>query len=113
MSALARRLDDYLRLRRMLGHKLDDAARQLPWFVAHLDATDSEYVTIAAALTWSSERDLPAGSTVPGRRMMAVRGFARYLAGIDPRTEVPPPGLVRIPRRFRAPFITATTTCWR
>src|SRR4051794_1496663 len=37
--------------------------------------------------------------------MMAVRGFARYLAGIDPRTEVPPPGLVRIPRSWRAPFI--------
>ena len=36
---------------------------------------------------------------------MAVRGFARYLAGIDPRTEVPPPGLVRIPRARRAPFI--------
>jgi integrase len=37
--------------------------------------------------------------------MSAVRGFARYLAGIDPRTEVPPPGLVRIPRSWRAPFI--------
>ena len=30
MSTLARHLDDYLRLRRLLGHKLDDAARQLP-----------------------------------------------------------------------------------
>ena len=37
--------------------------------------------------------------------MTAVRGFARYLAGIDPRTEVPPPGLIRIPRTWRAPFI--------
>jgi integrase/recombinase XerD len=105
MSALVRHLDDYLRLRRLLGHKLDDAARQLPWFVDHLEAVNSEYVTVAAALAWSLERDLPAGSTVPGRRMMAVRGFARYLAGIDPRTEVPPPGLVRIPCRWRPPFI--------
>jgi integrase/recombinase XerD len=105
VSALACHLDDYLRLRRALGHKLDDAARQLPWFVDHLEAVTSEYVTVAAALAWSLERDLPAGSTVPGRRMMAVRGFARYLAGIDPRTEVPPPGLVRIPRRWRPPFI--------
>ncbi|MCA1700653.1 MAG: tyrosine-type recombinase/integrase, partial [Actinobacteria bacterium] len=45
------------------------------------------------------------GSTVPGHRMTAVRGFARYLAGIDPRTEVPPPGLIRIPRTWRPPFI--------
>jgi integrase len=107
MSALARQLDDYLRLRRMLGHKLDDAARQLPWFVDYLDATNSDYLTTGAALAWALERDTPPGSTVPGRRMMAVRGFARYLAGIDPRTEVPAPGLVRIPRTWRAPFIYA------
>lgn len=105
MSALARQLDDYLRLRRMLGHKLDDAARQLPWFVEHLDATGNDYVTVMAAIAWALDRDWPAGSTVPGHRMTAVRGFARYLAGIDPRTEVPPPGLVRIPRTWRAPFI--------
>ncbi|HEX5971082.1 MAG TPA: tyrosine-type recombinase/integrase [Gemmatimonadaceae bacterium] len=105
MSALARQLEDYLRLRRMLGHKLDDAARQLPWFVEHLDATGHDYVTTAAALAWALDRNWPAGSTVPGHRMMAVRGFARYLAGIDPRTEVPPPGLVRIPRSWRPPFI--------
>jgi hypothetical protein len=105
MNALARQLEDYLRLRRMLGHKLDDAARQLPWFVEYLDATDHDYVTTAAALAWGLDRDWPAGSTVPGHRMTAVRGFARYLAGIDARTEIPPPGLIRIPRTWRAPFI--------
>ena len=105
MSTLARHLDDYLRLRRMLGHKLDDAARQLPWFVEYLDAIDSEYVTVQAALAWALDREWPAGSTVPGHRMTAVRGFARYLTGIDPRTEVPPPGLIRIPRTWRPPFI--------
>jgi integrase/recombinase XerD len=105
MSALTRHLEDYLRLRRMLGHKLDDAARQLPWFVNALDAANHEYVTVMAALAWALDRDWPPGSTVPGHRMTAVRGFARYLAGIDPRTEVPPPGLVRIPRTWRAPFI--------
>lgn len=105
MSALAGHLDDYLRLRRLLGHDLADAARLLPRFLDHLEAHGMEFVTVAAALAWSLERDTPAGSTVPGRRMMAVRGFARYLAGIDARTEVPPAGLVRIPRRWRPPFI--------
>jgi integrase/recombinase XerD len=105
MSALARHLEDYLRLRRMLGHKLDDAARQLPWFVEHLDDAGHDFVTVTAALAWTLDRDWPAGSTVPGHRMTAIRGFARYLAGIDPRTEVPPPGLVRIPRSWRPPFI--------
>ena len=78
MSALARQLDDYLRLRRMLGHKLDDAARQLPWFVEHLDATDAEYVTDRPRRSaWALDRDLPAGSTVPGH---ADDGRARVRA---------------------------------
>ena len=34
-------------------------------------------------------RAVPAGSVVPAARLLAVRGFARYLSGIDPRTEVP------------------------
>lgn len=37
--------------------------------------------------------------------MTAVRGFARYLAGIDPATEVPPAGLLPCRQRWRPPFI--------
>ena len=37
--------------------------------------------------------------------MTIARGFARYLAGIDARTEVPPPGLIAGRRRWRPPFI--------
>ena len=48
---------------------------------------------------------MPAGSVVPADRMMIVRGFARYLSGIDPRTEVPPAGTIRHPNRWRRPFI--------
>jgi integrase len=109
MSTLQRHLDDYLRLRRMLGHDLAEAHRLLPRFVEHLDANGIEFVTVHAALAWSLEPDAPAPSTVPGRRMMVARGFARYLAGIDPRTEVPPAGLIAIPRRWRPPFIYTDT----
>jgi integrase/recombinase XerD len=105
MSALGRHLDEYLRLRRLLGHDLADAARLLPRFVEHLERNQAEVVTIEAAVAWALEPQAPAGSTVWGRRMMAVRGFARYLAGIDPRTEVPPAGLIPICRRWRPPFI--------
>lgn len=105
MSPLDRHLQEYLQLRRLLGHDLADAARLLPRFIAYLDEHDAEFVTIEAALAWALEPKTPAGSTVPGRRMMAVRGFARYLAGIDPRTEVPPAGLIPIRHRWRAPFI--------
>ena len=37
--------------------------------------------------------------------MTAARGFARYLAGIDPGTEVPPLGLMPHRQRWRRPFI--------
>lgn len=105
MTALAQHLDDYLQLRRTLGHKLADAHRVLPWFVTFLDERNIGFVTIEAALAWSLEREVPAGSVVPAHRMMAVRGFARYLSGIDPRTEVPPAGAIRRPRQWRRPFI--------
>ena len=37
--------------------------------------------------------------------MNVARGFARHMAGVDPSTEVPPPGLVRFRQRRRQPFI--------
>ena len=112
MSALSQHLDEYLGLRRMLGHDLADAHRLLPRFVAHLDARGQEFVTIQAALDWSLQ-DAELGSVVPGHKWTHVRGFARYLSGIDPRTEVPPAGLVRIPRRGVRRLSTPTPTCWR
>jgi integrase len=105
MSALSQHLEEYLRLRRLLGHQLADAGRLLPRFVAYLDANNIEFVTVEAAVAWALAPDVPAGTTVSGRRMMAVRGFTRYLAGIDPRTEVPPAGLIPLRRRWRPPFI--------
>ena len=46
MSVFARHLEDYLRLRRALGHQLADAGRLLPDFVAHLNATGASTITI-------------------------------------------------------------------
>jgi integrase/recombinase XerD len=105
MTVLEQHLDEYLRLRRTLGHKLAEAHRLLPRFVTHLDEHDIAFVTIEVALAWSLEREVPVGSVVPAHRMMVVRGFARYLSGIDPRTEVPPAGAIRQPQRWRRPFI--------
>lgn len=105
MSALRQTLEEYLALRRSLGHQLADAGRLLPRFVAHLEATAAQFVTIESALAWAQEPEAGPGSTVWAARMMAVRGFARYMAGIDPRTEVPPAGLIRRQSRWKPPFI--------
>ena len=54
MSALLDQAGDYLRLRRALGHSLDQAHRLLPDFVAYLDAIGAETVTVEAALVWAT-----------------------------------------------------------
>lgn len=105
MSALGRAVEDYLRLRRSLGHDLADAGRLLPRFVAYMDAIGAETVTIETALAWVQQPDAEPGTTVWPRRMTAVRGFARYMTGVDPRTEVPPLGLVPYRQQWRPPFI--------
>jgi integrase/recombinase XerD len=105
MSALSVTLDDYLALRRGLGHKLASAGRLLPRFVAWMDATGQVSVTVAAAVEWSQQPEAEPGTTVWARRMEAVRGFARFLAGIDPATEVPPLGLLPLRKHWRPPFI--------
>lgn len=55
LSALGQAAADYLRLRRHLGHKLDEAGRLLPRFVAYLDAIGAPTVTVATALAWATQ----------------------------------------------------------
>jgi integrase/recombinase XerD len=105
MSVLTQHLDEYLRLRRGLGHQLADSARLLPSFIDYLEALGTSTITVDAALSWSQRPDADPTSSVWLRRMTAVRGFARYMSGIDPETEIPPLGLVTFRRRWRPPFI--------
>jgi integrase len=105
MSRFAQHAGEYLRLRRALGHELADAARLLPRFVAYLDAIDASAVTIEAALAWAQRPDAGPDTSVWARRMTVARGFARYMSGIDPATQVPPLGLVTFRKHWRPPFI--------
>jgi len=103
VSALAERAEEYLRVRRALGHKMAEAARLLPRFVAYLDAAAAGTVSVELALAWATE--VAGGgppSTVWGRRMTVARGFARHLAALDPDTGVPPAGLLAPPSGHRA-----------
>jgi hypothetical protein len=99
MSPLTGRVQEYLALRRSLGHKLDEHGRRLPSLVAYLEQTGNTTVTISAALAWAQLPDSDPGSSVWPRRMSIARGFARFMSGIDPTTEIPPIGL--LPARHR------------
>jgi integrase/recombinase XerD len=98
MSPLRRHLADYLRLRRALGFKLERAGRLLDDFVTFVERAGAEIVTIELALGWAT---LPQSAEPVwlAQRLGVVRGFARYLHTVDPRTEVPPSDLV--PGRYQ------------
>lgn len=104
MSALAERLADYLAMRRAVGFKLEAQGRLLPQFVAYLDDSGAETVTVEAALAWA----VNPGAAQPGRvreRLSMVRAFARYLQAFDPAAQVPPTNLVTAQRRRPTPYL--------
>jgi hypothetical protein len=69
MSVLSDAAHDYLRLRNSLGHELAEHHRQLPRFVAFLDAAGLPTVTVAAALAWAQGPDVDPASSMAPRRM--------------------------------------------
>lgn len=105
MSALSQAAAEYLRLRRSLGHDLAEAHRLLPRFVAYLDSIEAPTVTVAAAVAWAQQPDVDPATSVWPRRLTVARGFARHMASVDARTEVPPAGLIPSRQRWRPPFI--------
>jgi integrase len=107
MSALEHAMGDYLALRRALGHELSDARWLLPRFVEFLDSEGACTVTVELALAWSQQPTSHGGRSIASRRMTVARGFARFLTGTDPRTEIPPHRLVAAPGHPRRPFLFA------
>jgi integrase/recombinase XerD len=100
MTALEWHLHDYLAVRRGLGFKLVHEQRMLTRFVAFLDDAGEPTITIDLALHWAT-MPTGVGHAYLAQRMRAVGGFARYLHGIDPQTQVPP--LELLPTRKHRP----------
>jgi integrase len=108
VSNLDRHVQDYLALRRGLGFKLHFPGQVLPQLAAYLDAAGASTVTAELAIAWAG---LPQGvqPISLAHRLGAARGFARYLATIDPATEVPPRGVWPCVARRPAPYLWADT----
>ena len=104
MSPLSRHVEDYLRLRRALGYKLERAGQLLPKLVDYLETAGSSTLTTELAISWAR---LPARARPNhwAARLAVARGFARYLRTIEPATEVPPPGVFPSRRHRPAPYL--------
>jgi integrase/recombinase XerD len=103
MSALSSHVEDYLRLRRALGFKLERAGQLLPQLVAYLEAAGAGTVTSDLAIAWARLPDATPNHWA--QRLAIARGFARYLQAIDPATEVPPPGVFPARRHRPSPYL--------
>lgn len=99
MSSLRSALERYISIRRGLGYKYDQPAKRLSNFVNFMEQQGAKIITTKIALTWAT---LP-----PDRqpswsiRLTDVRGFARHVALLDPRTEIPAVNLLPPPRRAK------------
>ncbi len=104
MSAIRKRVQEYLALRRGLGFKLHQEGIWLEQFASFLEQRRSSCVTTKLALEWATrpENVHPAYLT---HRLSVVRGFAQYHAARDPRSEVPPPGLLPHHYQRKSPYI--------
>jgi integrase len=93
MKRLRKAVHNYLAMRRALGFKLRDAGVGLWDFLAFLQRQRASCITIELALQWATQpsHHQPADWA---KRLSWVRGFARYWSATDPRTEIPPWGLL-------------------
>lgn len=104
MTTLHDALVEYLALRRALGTQLREPAVRLEHFVQFLDRAGAEFITTELALRWARQPAAAQRATW-ARRLSIMRGFAAWLNLFDPRTEVPPRGLLEARHRRKKPHI--------
>jgi integrase/recombinase XerD len=103
-TLLHERVEEYLRLRRALGFRLERPGQVLVQYADYLAGHGAVTVTAQNAIAWAQ---LPQGVR-PGtwaERLGAVRGFAAWLRTVDPAAEVPPAGVFPGQGKRPAPFI--------
>ena len=92
MTNLRSALDRYLTMRKGLGYKYEHQTRRLTDFVVFMEKHKATTITTKLAMEWATlPPDRHASWAI---RLTDVRGFARHVANFDPRTEVPPVGIL-------------------
>jgi integrase len=98
MSTLKQALDDYIAMRRALGFQLREVAGCLRNFVTFAEGEGTSHITTELAVRWATKPAVAQPSTWTWRLGM-VRRFAVWHSATDPRTEIPPAGL--LPHRYQ------------
>lgn len=103
MSPLRQALADSLALRQAMGCTWSEARTQLPQFVEFLERQGQTFITTEWAVCWATKPQ-HVHPAAWARRLRWVRGFARYHSALDPRTEVPPTGLLPYRPQRHSPY---------
>jgi integrase len=104
MTSLRSAVQEYLIVRRSLGFRLHEAGRLLLKFVAFMEAHRAAVVTTALARAWAQQSPTVQPSEW-ARRLSIVRTFARYHQATNPRTEIPPDGLLPYRPKRAHPYL--------
>lgn len=104
MKTLRDGVEEYLEMRRALGFKLRLPGAALYDFVSFLEQEGASYITTELALRWATgpQEVQPAQWA---NRLSFVRTFAQYWSATEPRTEIPPLGLLPYRYQRRMPYI--------
>jgi integrase/recombinase XerD len=97
MNTLTQRLEEYLELRQRLGFKLCKTSGELRKFVRFAEQAEASFLTTELAVEWAIQ-PTDCEPAHWAARLGMVRRFAAYLSAVDPRTEIPPQGL--LPHRY-------------
>lgn len=103
-QTLAGLVEDYLRVRRALGYKLEGVERVLHRFIAYLDAHDGVAVTVADAVGFATAPPAVSPRT-QALRLSAIRCFTRWARCQNPDIEVPPARVLPARPTRVAPYI--------
>jgi integrase len=102
MTDLRSTLERYVNMRQGLGYKFQRQAQRLDDFISFMEKRKAVTITTKLAVKWAT---LPPDCNASwALRLAAVRGFARHLASLNPKTEVPPPGILP-PLKRAKPYV--------
>lgn len=104
MISLRKAVENYLTMRRSLGFKLRDMGYNLRHFASFMEQQRASIITTELALRWAQQPQ-DVHPTQWAARLSFVRSFARYWSATDPRTEIPPTGLLPYRPKRATPYI--------
>ena len=104
MNTLRQAVHEYLEIRRSLGYKLQGAGTRLLNFVSFMERRRASYITHSLALTWAKQPTAVQPAEW-ARRLSDVRTFARHRSAADPRTQIPPAGLLPYRPKRAQPYL--------